>query len=115
MLAPKLFPKPEHGRLREEFRTQMALNNKAAYIATQRALVGFSVLNRIGEIDCPALIVASDQDYTPPAAKETYARRMKRAEVVVVNDARHAVPIEEPEKFNPVLLGFLERHTARSP
>lgn len=113
MLAPKLFPKPEHEWLREQFRSEMARNDKAAYIATQRALVGFSVLDRIAEIACPALIVASDQDYTPVEAKQAYARRMQHAEVVVVTDARHALPIEEPEKFNPILLDFLGRHAAQ--
>jgi pimeloyl-ACP methyl ester carboxylesterase len=37
---------------------------------------------------------------------------MKRAEVVLVPDAGHALPIEAPEKFNAVLLAFLARHSA---
>jgi len=110
MLARRLFPRPEQEPLRRKFKDSMARNRKGAYVATQRALIGWSVLDRIGDIEAPALIVAADQDYTPVAAKEAYARRMKQAEIVVVPDAHHALPIEQPERFTQVLAGFLDRH-----
>ncbi len=34
------------------------------------------------------------------------------AEVVVLPDARHAAPVECPERFNAVLAAFLARHAA---
>jgi pimeloyl-ACP methyl ester carboxylesterase len=37
---------------------------------------------------------------------------MKHAQVKVVADAHHALPIESPEKLNPLLLEFLGRHRA---
>ena len=113
MLAGRLFPKPEHADKRRRFREGMARNDKRAYIATQEAIIGWSVLDRIGEIETPALIVASDQDYGILSAKEAYARRMKRAELVVVPDAHHALPMEAPEKFNPILMAYLSKHAAR--
>jgi len=112
MLAKRLFPHPEHGEKRRLFVESMARNDKRAYIASQEAIIGWSVLDRIGDITAPVLVVASDQDYTPVAMKEAYARRMKRAEVVVVADARHALPLEFPEKLNPILATFLDRHSA---
>jgi 3-oxoadipate enol-lactonase len=39
--------------------------------------------------------------------KEAYARLMPNARLVVIPDAHHAVPIERPEAFNPVLARFL--------
>ena len=110
MLAPRLFPLPDQGPLRERFKAGMARNDKGAYIATQRALIGWSVLDRIGAIDVPVLVVASDQDYGFLSAKEAYTRMMKRAELVVVPDARHALPMEDPPKFLAVLEPFLARH-----
>ncbi len=107
MLAKRLFPRPDQQHLRARFVERMSRNDKRAYAATQRAVLGFSVLDRIGEIDVPTLVVAADQDYTPVSAKEAYARKMKKAKVVVVPDARHALPIEDPEKFNPILTEFL--------
>jgi pimeloyl-ACP methyl ester carboxylesterase len=111
LLARRLFPRPDQAPLRRAFREAMARNDRRAYAATQRALVGWSVLDRIGDIEAPALIVASDRDYTPLASKEAYARRMKRAEVVLVSGAGHALPIEAPERFNAVLLPFLARQS----
>jgi pimeloyl-ACP methyl ester carboxylesterase len=85
----------------------MATNDRRSYAATQRALIGFDVAARISSIDIPVLVVASDQDYTPVAHKHEYARHMQRARVVVVPDSRHALPIEEPDKLQPILDAFL--------
>lgn len=110
LLAKRLFPDPAHEDKRKLFKQRMAMNDKRAYIASQEALFGWSVLDRIGAIDAPTLAVASDQDYSPVAVKELWAKRMKNAQVRVVADAHHALPIEAPEKLNPVLLEFLGRH-----
>jgi pimeloyl-ACP methyl ester carboxylesterase len=108
MLAPKLFPRSEQARAR--FMERMAHNDRRAYAATQRAILGFDVSSRIGAITAPTLVVASDQDYTPVARKHEYARMMRDARVVVVPDSRHALPIEEPEKLQPILDAFLAEH-----
>lgn len=115
LLAWWLFPRPGQAHLRSRFLESMARNEKRAYVATQRALVGWSVLDRIGAIEAPALVVASEQDYWSVADKEAYARQMKRAEVVVVAGAGHALPIEAPEEFNRVLTAFLGRSEQGSP
>jgi 3-oxoadipate enol-lactonase len=107
VLAPKLFPKPEHEALRERFKATMAANDKGAYIATLEAILGWSVLAHVGQIAVPALIVCADQDYTPVSAKEAYAQRIPNARIVVVEDSHHALPIESPEAFNAVLDDFL--------
>jgi pimeloyl-ACP methyl ester carboxylesterase len=112
MLAKRLFPKPEQEEKRKVFRERMAKNDRRAYIASQEAIFGWSVLDRIGAIEAPTLVVASDQDYVPVAVKESWARLMKNAQVKVVADAHHALPIEAPEKLNPLLVEFLGRHRA---
>ena len=110
LLAKRLFPSPEHEAKRKRFRERMAANDRRAYIASQDAILGWSVLERIGGLDVPTLAISSDQDYTPVSVKESWARRMKHAEVKVVADAHHALPIEAPEKLNPLLLEFLGMH-----
>jgi pimeloyl-ACP methyl ester carboxylesterase len=110
LLAKRLFPKPEQEDKRKLFRQRMAANSKRAYIASQDALFGWSVLDRIEGVEAPTLVISSDQDYVPVAVKEQWVRRMKHAELRVVTDARHALPIEYPEKLNPLLLEFLRRH-----
>lgn len=110
MIAPKLFPKPEQEALRQAFRAAVARNDPKAYLATSLAIMGWSVEEHLGTIDVPTLVVAADGDYTPVSTKQAYARAMPRAEVVVVEDARHALPVEAPEKFNAVLAPFLAQH-----
>jgi 3-oxoadipate enol-lactonase len=110
LLAPKLFP--DNVQAQATFMERMARNDRRAYAATQRAVLGFNVLPRIGKIRVPTLIVASDHDYTPVARKQAYARLMPNARVVVVTDSRHALPIEEPRKLQPILDAFLAEHTS---
>ncbi|MEO8451443.1 MAG: alpha/beta fold hydrolase [Gemmatimonadota bacterium] len=107
IIAERLFPSPAQHALKTRFLAEFLRNDRWAYLAATRALIGWSVQSRIGAITVPALVVASDQDYTPPSRKEEYVRLMRHAKLVVVPDARHALPIENPAKFNAVLDPFL--------
>ena len=111
-LGKPLFPKPEQAALRQQFIDRLAENDSRAYRDALQALVGWSVVDHLDAIHCPTLVIASDQDYTPIAFKEAYAARMPRAEVSVIYDARHMLPMERPERFNPVLMEFLLKHSA---
>lgn len=109
VLSQRLFPKPEQEELRRLFVERWAENDPRAYRDAMRAIVGWSVADRLESIACPTLVIAADQDYTPVAAKEAYAARMPRAELVVIGDSRHATPVERPEEFNEVLMAFLSK------
>lgn len=109
-LASNLFPQPEHAALRQTFVERWAENDPAAYIAATRSMLGWSVQDQIGAIQCPTLVIAADQDYTPVASKEAYIQLMPHAELVVIHDAHHAVPVEKAEAFNAVLATFLAQH-----
>ena len=106
-LGPRLFPKPEQEQLRQQFTAQWAENDPQAYLAAMRALVGWSVLDRVGAIRCPTLIISGDRDYTPVAAKEGYTALIPGARLVVIDDSGHATPIDQAEKFNACVLEFL--------
>lgn len=109
VLSKRLFPRPEHAQLRKIFVERWAENDPRAYREAMRALVGWSVVDRLGAIRCPTLVIASDQDYTPVSLKEAYVARIPNAELVVISNAHHAVSVERPEEFNQVLLDFLMR------
>jgi 3-oxoadipate enol-lactonase len=109
-LSPALFPNPAQAALRETFSKRWAGNDPQAYIEATRSIAGFNVLEKLGEIECPTLILASDQDYTPVSIKENYTRLIPNAELVVIQGAHHALPLEEPEKFNIALREFLARN-----
>lgn len=111
LLANKLLPEPHQNELHEKFIYRWARNNPKAYIASLRALVGWSVADGIHNIHCPTLIVSADQDYTPVSYKKAYAALVPNTEVAVISDSRHMTPLDQPIKFNCVLGDFLSRHS----
>ena len=110
VLAGRLFPGPGQEDLRREFIGRWAQNDKHAYLASWKALVGWSVAAHLGQIQTPTLVIAADQDYTPVAHKEAYVAKMPQAEMELITDSRHATPVDQADKFNQVLARFLARH-----
>ncbi len=108
-LGKRLFPKPEQEELRLMFVERWAENDKRAYLDAMRGLVGWSVSERLGEIRCPTLVIAADEDYSPLEVKQAYTAKIPGAELVVIEDSRHGTPVDQPEKFNAALLEFLSR------
>jgi 3-oxoadipate enol-lactonase len=109
VLSKRLFPKAEQSDTQKLFVERWAENDTRAYVDTLRAIVGWSVSDRIHKITLPTLIVAADGDYTSVSAKEAFVSRMPQAELVVIRDSRHATPVDSPEKFNETVMSFLLR------
>ena len=107
VLSKRLFIKPEQEDVRQMFVTRWAENDQRAYLHSMRALVGWSVSARIGLIQCPTLVIAADQDYSPLAIKEAYTARIPGARLAIIPDSRHATPVENPQLFNKALREFL--------
>jgi 3-oxoadipate enol-lactonase len=110
VLSKRLFVKPEQEALRRTFVARWAENDRRAYLDALRAMIGWSVTARLKEIRCPTLIVAADQDYTPVALKQAYIAKLAQAELVVIDDSRHATPMEKPQALNLALRAFLAKH-----
>ena len=84
-----------------------SLADATAYRKSLNAVLDFHVADRIAGLHMPTLFVASEFDYTPPEAKQRFADMMPNARLEVVKGAHHALPIEAPEKFNPLLKALL--------
>lgn len=112
MLAPRLYPLAEQETLRRKIVRRWSRNDKKAYVQALYALKDWSVMDRLGEVRCPVLVIAADQDYSPLSHKIEYTRRMLGAQLTVVKDARHALPLEKAAAFNNVLTAFLPRHSS---
>ena len=106
-LSANLFPRPEQANLRATFVERWAENDPEAYIHATRSMLGWDVTDRLNALQCPTLVIAADQDYSPVALKEAYVKRIPNAQLVVIPDAHHALPMEQPEQFNNVLGRFL--------
>ncbi|MBM3145089.1 MAG: alpha/beta fold hydrolase [Chloroflexi bacterium] len=109
VLGDRLFPKPEHAEIRKIFIERWAENDPRAYLASMRALVGWSVMEHIETVEIPTLVIAADQDYTGVSLKEAFVARMPNAKLLVIEDSRHATPAEKPEEFNQAVMDFFMR------
>lgn len=110
VIAGRLFPKQDQEGLRMKMVNRWAQNDKRAYMDSFKALVGWSVMEHIGSINCPTLVIAADEDYTPVSLKEAYVSKMPNAQLVVIKDSRHATPLDQTAEFNKVLAAFLSKH-----
>lgn len=107
-VAAGMFPEPKQQDLREAFYERAQKNDPQAYYNSFRTLMKWGIGDKIREIDAPALVVASDLDYTPVSLKESYAGKMQQAKVAVVRDSRHGVTMDQPGELNKILLDFLD-------
>jgi len=108
VLGNLLFPKPEQAELRRKIEERWPQNDKRAYLASLDAIIGWGVRERLARITCPTLVITADHDYTPIAQKEAYVKEMPDARLLVIEDSRHATPLDQPQRFNSSLLAFLE-------
>ncbi|MGD8585829.1 MAG: alpha/beta hydrolase [Chloroflexota bacterium] len=106
-IAARLFPEPHQAELRQMAVDGFAANDKSAYKAATGAILGWSVRDRLGEIRCPVLLISSDMDYTPVAAKERYLAEIPEARLVIIDNSRHAAPLDQPAAFNTAVDQFL--------
>ncbi|MET0144659.1 MAG: alpha/beta hydrolase [Ilumatobacteraceae bacterium] len=72
-----------------------------------------TLIDRLGNIDVPALVVVGNQDIlTPRGDSEELAELIPTAELVVISGAAHGLMIEHASTFNRVLIDFLRRAEA---
>ena len=112
VLADRLFPKPEQAQIHQEFIERWGQNDPRAYRESMRALVGWSVSDRLASIQRPVLVVTADQDYTPVSEKAAYTQRLPQGKLAVIEDSRHGTPADQPQVFNQVVGDFLKEHSA---
>jgi 3-oxoadipate enol-lactonase len=87
----------------------------AGYIGCCHAIPKIDVTNRLGEVRCPAVVIVGEEDPGTPVAmaREIHAA-LPSAELAILRSASHLSNVEQPEEFNRVLLGFLDKVSGRS-
>lgn len=88
----------------------------AAYARQADAYLGFDVLDRLGAIEAPTLVIVGEQDLlTPPWTVREVADRIPgaRFELITGDGASHVVPLERPEEFNRLVTEFLTEPPVR--
>lgn len=67
----------------------------------------YDIRARLGEIECPVLIVAADHDYiTPINEARALHEHLKQSELVELKDCGHASMYEKPHAFYQLMEGF---------
>jgi pimeloyl-ACP methyl ester carboxylesterase len=69
---------------------------------------GSRVIDGLGAIDVPTLIIVGDRDQPFIAPCEYMAKKIPGARLEVIRDAGHSSNLDQPEAFNRVLLDFLD-------
>lgn len=88
-----------------------ALRNDS-YLKTLEASVAQDRSAPLEKLAVPTLVVTGDEDRVyPPALAQLMAQRIPDAELVVLEGCGHLSNLEQPERFNEVLLEFLKERS----
>lgn len=73
-----------------------------------RACDNFDVIENLGLIEVPVLVLAGNHDNITPFKYGTFLERnIKNAKLVTIEDAGHLSPIEKPDKVSEAIRDFL--------
>lgn len=104
VLSKRLFPDEDMAQQRATMVERWARNDKVAYRAAFQAILDWAgVRSEMQTTMVPITVISSDLDYISPEDKQPYVDAMPTAEMVIMHDAHHAVPMERPHRFNVVL------------
>ncbi len=106
-VASRLFPEPRQAALRRELYERQRANDRGCYLATLRALAGWSVMGRLHTVKVPVLILAADRDYSPLEEKLAHARPLPDVRFEVIENSRHGTPWDQPTALNRLVLDFV--------
>lgn len=94
--------------VRERLREMIANNYRLHHEQTQPRVLEPPAVNRLGEIKAPTLVIWGDIDFSDVGAAMTLlADSVSGAQRVVFPGVAHMVNMEQPERFNAVVLDFL--------
>ncbi|MFN7085976.1 MAG: 3-oxoadipate enol-lactonase [Burkholderiales bacterium] len=82
----------------------------AGFIGCCQAIAKVDLLDRLKEIECPALVLVGDQDHgTPPEMARAIHENLPGSELRIIAGAAHLSNIEQAEVFNQAVLAFLDK------
>lgn len=99
-------------KLKQDPEVYLTMNGPSEFFVTG-TLKNWSIVNRLGEIDVPSLLLSGRYDEATPAIVETVHRGIRGSEWVVFEDSSHMPHLEEPERYLKVLTEFLSRVEAQ--
>jgi 3-oxoadipate enol-lactonase len=109
-MVPKLFGPAASQVLRDRWHALISNTPPAGVAAAARALASRpDSTPTLATIDCPVLYLCGDADeLTPPEPMREMHRVTGGSQFVLIPDAGHMPPVEQPQAFNAALARFLD-------
>jgi len=94
--------------LRDDITKDVISTRPASFLTDFHACNGFDVMDRLGEIRVPTLVVNGDDDrLTPLKYGEYLAANIPGAVLKIIRGAGHLVMLEKPNEVNAVITSFV--------
>ena len=104
---PKMFADPEagHQKLAELYKdTELSWRHS---LYAEQELPTYDFTDRLGDISVPSLVIAGAHDMLPPEQVEELHEGIPDSRFVVFENSGHFAMVEEPEKWQKVVLDFI--------
>lgn len=110
----ELFYGPEAPpNLKEETLTQLKSVDPSVYYADLTACDNFDVMDSLGKINLPVLIIVGEEDkLTPVKYGDFLKKNLPRAKMTVISRAGHMAMQEKPEEVSRAIFNFLTAITS---
>jgi len=99
-------------KLKQDPEVYLTMNGPSEFFVIG-TLKNWSIVNRLGEINVPSLLLSGRYDEATPAIMETVHRGIVGSEWVIFENSSHMPHLEEPERYLKVLTDFLSRVEAQ--
>lgn len=110
--ASRLLGSRAHPGALAALHASFAALRRESYLKTLEASVSQDRAAPLEAIAVPTLVIAGDEDTVyPPQLSQGMAARIPGAELVVLEGCGHLSNLEQPARFNAVLLDFLSRRS----
>ncbi len=96
-VAKRIFPEEHQADLRRRMIKRHENNDQDSYVKAVQALAGWSVADRINQLELPVLVLAADMDFTPVANKLVYLEELGNARMEVIRNSRHVSHVDQAE------------------
>jgi len=97
-------------RVKEQAVQQMAETRQAVLYGDFLACDDFDVMERVGKIEVPTLIICGSQDrMTPPSRSTHLHEQIAGSQLHILEGAGHMVMIEQPDEVAMLLAEFVEQ------
>ena len=102
-----------HPQVMERIGNDIRSTPVAGFAGCCDAIAKIDVLDRLQEIDCPALVIVGDQDHgTPPEMARQIHAKLRGSELLIIPSAAHLSNVEQPVVFNQAVTRFLGKQAA---